>query len=200
MGGVSDRTGTEGAEVPFGTYFDATLRRTCLAGVGILLALGGAAVFLGLVGEIAWLDGCLAALLGVIGAAWIWSIGVRPRLEVGPGGLVVINAVRTIEIPWAEVSSFDCQDSLVLCRRDGSSVMVAALPASGLRRIISATPGRVDRLAIQLNAYVAELSGPGSTRARVSIETSEGRRDIRVLAGIAVLGVGAAAVLRQLVG
>lgn len=200
---MSDRTADEdadGADVPFGTYLDPRVRRTCLAGAGILLALGGAAAFLGLVGEVPWLDAGLATLMGVTGAAWIWSLGVRPRLEISRAGLVVVNPVRTIEIPWAEVDSFDCQHSLEVRRRDGSSVVVAALPADGLRRVISATPGRVDRLAIRLNAYAADLSAPGSTPARVSIETSEGRRDIRVLAGLAVLGVGATAAVRHLIG
>lgn len=190
----------DGSDVPFGTYFDAKVRGTGLIGCALLLALGGAAAFLGLLGEVAWLDAGLATLMGLIGAAWIWSMAVRPRLEVCRRGLVVLNPVRRIEIPWAEVDSFDCHHSLAVCRSDGSSVVVAALPASGLRRIISATPGRVDRLAIQLNAYIANSSRPGIAPARVSIETAEGRRDLRVLAGMATLGVGAAAAIRHLIG
>lgn len=200
---MSDRATSvdaDGADVPFGTYFDTKVRRTGLIGGATLLALGGGAAILGLLGEVAWLDAGLATLTGLIGATWIWSMAVRPRLAVSRRGLVVVNPVRTIEIPWTEVDSFDCHHSLAVCRSDGSSVVVAALPASGLRRIISATPGRVDRLAIQLNAYVANTQAPGTAPARVSIETPEGRRDTRVLAGMATLGLGAAAVLRHLVG
>lgn len=190
----------DGADVPFGTYLDAKVRGTGLIGCALLLALGGAAAFLGFLGEVAWLDAGLATLMGLIGAAWIWSMAVRPRLEVCHRGLVVVNPVRMIEIPWKEIDSFDCHHSLAVCRSDGSSVVVAALPASGLRRIIGGTPGRVDRLAIQLNAYVASSARPGTAPARVSIETAEGRRDLRVLAGIALLGVGATAAIRHFIG
>jgi hypothetical protein len=203
MGGVSERsTGghADDAGVPVGTYFDANVRRVGVVGCTALFALGGVAALLGFVGEIPWVDAILALLTGLIGAGWVWSWTVRPRLEIGRRGLIVVNPVRTIEVNWAEVDSFDCHHSLSVCRSDGSNVVVAALPANGLRRIIGATPGRVDRLAIRLNAYVANRSAPGTTPARTSIETPKGRRDLRVLAGIAVLGTGATAVIRHLIG
>lgn len=203
MNCVSERTRSGVADdpsLPFGIYFDTGVRRTGLIGCAILVALAGGAAFLGLSGEVAWLDAGLSTLTGLIGATWIWSMAVRPRLEVSGRGLVVVNPVRAIEIPWALVDSFDCHDSLTVCRSDGSTVVVAALPASGLRRIISSTPGRVDRLAIQLNAYMANSLRPGTAPAQVSIGTSEGRRDLRVMAALATLGVVATAVLRYLLG
>lgn len=69
---------------------------TGLIGSATLLALGGGAAFLGLMGDAAWLDAGLATLMGLIGDAWIWSMAVRPRLEVSHRGLVVVNPVRTI--------------------------------------------------------------------------------------------------------
>lgn len=203
MGGVSERVSrghTDDADVPVGTYFDAGVRRVGVIGCTALFALGGLAALLGFVGEIPWGDAILAALTALTGGALLWSGSVRPRLEVSPRGVIVVNPVRTLEISWAEVDSFDCLDSLSVCRSDGSRVVVAALPANGLRRIISATPGRVDRLAIRLNAFVANRSTPATTPAQTSIETPEGRRDLRVMAGIAVLGTGAAAVIRHLIG
>jgi hypothetical protein len=203
MGGVSDRTppaGAEGGDGPFGAYVDSGLRSTGLIGGAALVALGGGSAVLGLLGEVAWTDALLAVLMGLAGAAWIWSMTVRPRMEVSRRGVVVVNPVRTIEIPWAEVDSFDCHHSLAVCRTDGSSVAVAALPANGLRRILGGTPGRADRLAIELNAYVATSVRPGTAPARVSIETPEGRRDLRVLAGLALLCLAATATLRHLVG
>lgn len=200
---MSDRSSwgvAEDAGAPFGTYFDKGVKRTGVIGCAILVALGSGAALLGFSHEVAWLDAGLATLTGLVGAIWIWSMAVRPRLEVTGRGLVVFNPVRTIEIPWAMVDSVDCHHLLTVNRSDGSSVVVAALPASGLRRIISARPGRVDHLAVQLNGYVADSVRPGAARSPVSIETPEGRRDIRVMAGLATLGVAAAAVLRHLLG
>jgi hypothetical protein len=203
MGGMSERTTAgpvDDAAVPIGTHFDVHVRRVGVIGSGGLLALSVAATLLGFLGEVAWVDAILASLMGLVGAALAWSWAVRPRLEVSHRGLVVVNPVRTVEVTWAEVDSFDCHHSLSVRRRDGSNVVVAALPANGLRRIITATPGRVDRLAIRLNAYIATRSTPGTTPSQTSIEAPEGRRDLRVLAGVALTGTAATAVIRHLIG
>lgn len=195
------RSGAAGPRgFPRGTYLDAAVRRTGLAGIGLLTALAVAAAVLGLLGEVSGLDAGLAAALGLIGSGWLWSWGVRPRLLVDREGLVVVNPVRTIEIPWADVDSFDCHHALAVRRRDGSSVTVSALPANGLRRIVSGTPGRVDRLAMALNAHLVSAAPPGTDPPRVSVETPEGRRDLRVLGVLATVGVAVTALLRHLVG
>ena len=122
------------------------------------LALGSAVV--GLLGEVDGIDAALAALTGLLGAAGLWIGAVRPRLHVGRDGLCVVNPLRKHEIPWSEVAAFDCDHALNVRRRDGSRVDVAALPANGLRRIVSGTPGRVDRLAMALNAHLVSSAAP----------------------------------------
>jgi hypothetical protein len=47
---------------------------------------------------------------------------------------------------------------------------------------------------------VANRSAPGTTPAQVAVETPEGRPNLRVVAGIAVLGIGAAAAVRLVIG
>ncbi len=199
-GPVTDGTSAAGTDPPFGTYVDVAVRRTGLVGTALLTSLALGSALLGLLGEVDGIDAALATVIGGLGAVGVWAGAVRPRLLVSDAGVCVVNPLRSYGIPWSEVAAFECDHGLAVRRRDGSRVDVSAQPANGLRRIVKGTPGRADRLAIALNAYLAGSAPPGTEPARVSVETTEGRRDLRVLGVLATLGVGLSALLRHLLG
>ena len=130
-------------------------------------------------------DGFLASLTGAGGAAFVWVMYARPRFVVDDQGVVVVGSFRSTRLRWDEVKRFDCQQSLVVVRTNGSVLPVLAMPAPGVRRVFRGEPGPVDALAARLNRRLAEVSGDGTQAEPVSVESPAGRRDIRVLAALA---------------
>ena len=121
----------------------------------------------------------------------------QPNWWMAWAGVVVLLAA--IRLRWDEVKRFDCQQSLVVIRTDGSVLPVLAMPAPGVRRVFRGEPGPVDALAARLNRHLAEVAADGATPEPVSIDSAAGRRDIRVVAVLAAAGGVAIGVARLIV-
>ena len=75
-------------------------------------------------------------VLSTIGPAYVW--GLRPRLEENPDGLLVVNPLRDVRVPWPALSYARVGYVLRLWTVDGQEVSVFAVPretsAQRLRR------------------------------------------------------------------
>jgi Bacterial PH domain len=70
------------------------------------------------------------ALFGVLGWAAFW----RPRVEVSDGGVVVVNTLRTITVPWPAIEGVDGRYGLRLRTAYGSVTAWAAAAPAGRQR------------------------------------------------------------------
>jgi hypothetical protein len=70
------------------------------------------------------------ALFGVLGWGAFW----RPCVEVSDGGVLVVNALRTVQVPWPAVESVDGRYGLTLLTAYGAvSAWGAAAPVGKQR-------------------------------------------------------------------
>jgi hypothetical protein len=103
-----------------------------------------------------WLSGVLAAVflfftidalvhgdLGYLVQALPWQILViwalfvllvRPRVELYPGRLLVVNLFRTRDVPWSLVDRLSGRYQVILTLTDGSKISCWGAPATGLDR------------------------------------------------------------------
>lgn len=85
----------------------------------------GAGVSLAGIGDAGpWWPACLAAAMT---AAAGGMRALRLRIEVRPDGLVLVNWVRTVRVPWPEIARIGHDDDgLWVRRRDGTEVRASA--------------------------------------------------------------------------
>lgn len=74
----------------------------------------------------------LAIVLAVIGGGGAALLFRRPRLEIGPDGLEVVNFAHTYRLPWNEIAGIGFGSTrmiscLAIRRRDGSTVNAVAV-------------------------------------------------------------------------
>lgn len=131
----------------------------CLVGVGSLLVEGTVSTAL------AW-SGLLLAI-----AACAWVLYLHPRVDLLPGGIRLVNPLRTLVLPWSAVTALDMRLGVTLVDTDGGKATAWALPSSGRRtRRTSATTGKVtpehpEAVSAVLEAFRASRSAgaPGDT-------------------------------------
>ncbi len=101
--------------------------------------LGVALMLVSLAGVVSTLTGGVAdlldygaplALLGLLGWAALW----RPRIEVSDGGVVVVNTLRTVEIPWPAIDGVHGRYGLRLDTAYGPVTAWAAGAPAGRQR------------------------------------------------------------------
>ena len=97
--------------------------------------------------------GVLVAAAAVVTAFVVGRRGVRPRFEVTPEGVCVVNPAQTRSLTWAQIEAFDCAETLVVRTGGHDDVAVNALPTRSWG-------GPVATLADRLNARLDEARAP----------------------------------------
>jgi hypothetical protein len=106
--------------------------------------------------------GRVFAALAAIPIAWVcWQ-----RLSADERGITVINGVRPIRVPWAEISGFELgrtvwTDCLDVCRRDGTRVHIWVTLQSGRG---SYSRGELSEIADELRSRQAVAAGTADQR------------------------------------
>jgi hypothetical protein len=72
----------------------------------------------------------------------VWALYWRPSIEVGEGGIRVVNVARTIEIPWPHLTAIDTVWSLALVTTAGKFSVWAAPAPSAVASMRQARRGR----------------------------------------------------------
>lgn len=104
-------------------------------------------------------------------AACAWAFYLHPRVDLLPGGIRLVNPLRTLVLPWSAVTALDMRLGVTLVDTDGGKATAWALPSSGRRtRRTSATTGKVtpehpEAVSAVLEAFRASRSAgaPGDT-------------------------------------
>jgi hypothetical protein len=65
-------------------------------------------------------------VVATVGPAYVW--GIRPRLEENPDGLLVLNPLREVFVPWSALTYARVVYVLQLWTVDGTEVAVFAVP------------------------------------------------------------------------
>jgi len=101
-------------------------------GGGVILAWVWIGCVVGAAAAIVWSHSSPAqvggglVLLATVGPAYVW--GLRPRLEENPDGLLVVNPLREIHVPWSTLTYARVVYVLRLWTVDGDQVAVFAVP------------------------------------------------------------------------
>ena len=103
----------------------------------------------------------LAIVLAVIGGGAAALLFRRPRLEIGPDGLEVVNFARRYRLPWNEIAGFGLGSTrmiscLAIRRRDGSIVNAVAV-TDDVRSGYS--PQRVSEIVADLQRQLSDYNG-----------------------------------------
>ncbi|MDK8602491.1 hypothetical protein HMPREF3167_05105 [Trueperella sp. HMSC08B05] len=88
------------------------------------ISLVGSAVHGG-VAELLW-----AVPIAAVLAAFGWVVFHNPRLEVGPGGLRVVNIIREHLIPWSDLALAENRWGLYLYNRADRKISVWGVPSN----------------------------------------------------------------------
>ncbi len=101
-----------------------------------------------------------AAGLAALGA---WALFWRPRVEVSDGGILLVNVLRTIEVPWPVFSDATPRWSLEVRTADGHWTAWAAPRSSGTARALRDAPrSRAERESMSLQRRGSDTSGAAS--------------------------------------
>jgi hypothetical protein len=140
------------------------------------------------------------AVSGVVAAAFLVR---RPRLEIRPDGLTVVNFARSHSLPWSEIAGFGFGSGrmvscLAIRRRDGSTVNAVAL-SDAVRSGYS--PKRVGEIVSDLqerlrvangSSVVPDLALTSEPRARRTSRSVTRAAWILVCAFFVVFGIATA--------
>ncbi len=97
--------------------------------------------------------GAALVLFGLMGWAVFWV----PRVEVSDGGLVMVNILRTIHIPWPAVETVDGRYGLQLRTAYGAYTAWAVTAPTGADR----RAGRDSAAAVAVQQRLETLRGAG---------------------------------------
>ncbi|PRX91835.1 PH domain-containing protein [Allonocardiopsis opalescens] len=114
----------------------------------------------------------LAAALILASVGVVYVLFLRPRVRVEPGGLRVVNPLRTAYVPWAALDSVDVTDVLRVRTDDGRTIRAWALrermrsrrPRPGARPTVPAAAER----RIAEAAAQGRAAGAGDAATAVS--------------------------------
>ncbi len=117
----------------------------------------------------------LAASASALAALAAWALFWRPRVEVSDGGVLLVNVLRTVEVPWPLLDEARAGWSLEVHTSTGRWTAWAAPRSSGTTRAIRRAPrGRSE---------AADLAaGPGAEASAEAVAAAIGRRHSALLA------------------
>lgn len=118
---------------------------------------------------------CVGAGCAVLGHALYW----RPRLETHEHGVVLVNPLRTVEIPWARIVDVRTRFTVTVVTDTGSHSCFA-LPAAGPGAALRADPQSVTRTHPLARAHgsvrTGDLTSTRSGAAAHDVRTQWQRR------------------------
>jgi hypothetical protein len=97
--------------------------------------------------------GAPIVLFGLLG----WAVFWKPRVEVSDGGVVMVNILRTIHVPWPAVEAVDGRYGLQLLTAYGAFTAWAVSAPSGADR----RQGRDSAAAVGVQERLDSLRGAG---------------------------------------
>lgn len=126
--------------------------------------------------------GLVLVILAISGVTYLYA--VRPRVEVNPEGLAVMNPLRDSRIPWVAVTHASLREAVVIELVDGSRLRCWSLPrqsaAWGAVRAggFAGLPSRLPSYADASAAVAKRESGPQQIAADINLraEAFEGAR------------------------
>ena len=167
------------------------IRSRTARGLGVATVVVAAAGFASSVADGAALElGAPVLLLGLLGWAAFW----RPYVEVSDGGVLVVNTLRTVHVPWPAIEGVEGRYGLRLRTAYGGVTAWAAGAPTGRQRARGAESQAARAVTERLDALRAAGHLDDRRLERSDLRTTWHRG---LLAAIAVLVV-ASVVLPQL--